>query len=322
MSGVNAVFSGTVSGATVSGTSLVMNGTPLTNLIDQDLRTSATPTFVGTSFQWPIHIPLYAATISGTGADLVFNSNSSPFAFSSNGTTALKIASVPSGSTQTASLMINPSTKYVEYRSDGVFTAASQTLTNKTIDSASNTLQVNGTSINSLINQDVRTSATPQFAGLSITPTAPGTPDINILTVGPTFPATITRRSVASLGIPVFGSTSVNITFLGMNIPVVPLMSYQVVGSMVMFKIPYFGSTKVGNGAIYTAAGQLAMEIRPSQNFPVYMPVTLSSGVGGNGQMFVFPDGHLEIYANTSQGLFTNGNLVGSGADVQVSYLL
>ena len=49
-----------------------------------------------------------------------------------------------------------------------VVSGAPQTLTNKTIDSASNTIEVSGTNINTLINQDVRTTAAPTWNTINV----------------------------------------------------------------------------------------------------------------------------------------------------------
>lgn len=98
----------------------------------------------------------------------------------------------------------------VHSRADTVTTAGSQTLTNKTINSASNTLQVNGTDINSLINQDVRTTAGPAFATVSI-----GSDPSDYVTLNKTTPG-FTYVD--------FGGSN-NITFPGSN-------NYNVVGDV------------------------------------------------------------------------------------------
>lgn len=56
-----------------------------------------------------------------------------------------------------------------------------QTLTNKTIDSSFNTVQVGGININSLINQDVRSTASPSFATIGI----PSVNNGGIITIPP-----------------------------------------------------------------------------------------------------------------------------------------
>lgn len=55
----------------------------------------------------------------------------------------------------------------LSYKNNIVDTTTAQTLTNKTIDSASNTVDVSGTNINTLINQAVTTSSSPTFTALT-----------------------------------------------------------------------------------------------------------------------------------------------------------
>lgn len=73
--------------------------------------------------------------------------------------------------TQTEILARNNSTGVIVYRDNIVDTSSVQTLTNKSIDSASSTINVNGTNINSLINQDVRTTSSPQFTSETLNKT-------------------------------------------------------------------------------------------------------------------------------------------------------
>lgn len=218
----NETLSGALTAASVSGTNVIMNGTNLNQLLNQDVRTTASPQFQGVTvrgtnsvaFLYPPQIPTHSNTIMGDATSgLTFDSGTfDPVTFKQFGTAVLQIGAVGSGSSQTAGLMINPSTKAVDYRTDGVFTGASQTLTNKTVDSASNTIQVNGTDINTYVNQAVKSTSFPQFTGVAITPVEPGTLDTNILTIGTSFPAAITRRTLASIVSPTPSYTSLTVS--------------------------------------------------------------------------------------------------------------
>ncbi len=94
--------------------------------------------------------------------------------------------------------------------SEIVGTDATQELTNKIIDSASNTVRIGGVAVGSLIGQDVRTGASPAFVSLGLTGRLS-------MDTGATHPVTINQSSSTTGNDVMFQRSGVNVFSIGTN---------------------------------------------------------------------------------------------------------
>jgi hypothetical protein len=185
---------------TLTITSSPLSATNINSLLNQDVRTTATPTFAGVSLVNTLLLTttsFHPITVNNTGmtsgSDILFQSNGTnqsafgvneslgtpesyvwnyaniPLKFGTNNSERLRIAASGIGTDNTMTNILGSSSGTLAYKTNLVDTSSTQTLTGKTLDSASNTLTVNSTNVNSLLDQDVRTTSDPTFDSVSLT---------------------------------------------------------------------------------------------------------------------------------------------------------
>ncbi len=176
-----------------------VGGVDITTLVGQDVRTSASPTFVGlgltgqltlnTATFHPIIINQSSSTTSNdilfqkTGSDIfavgtnettnetyTWGFTARDYKIGTNNTERLRILSTGIANDNSITSVLGLQGTTLVFKNNLADASTSQTFTNKTIDTAGpNTIRVGGVDITTLVGQDVRISASPTFQSISST---------------------------------------------------------------------------------------------------------------------------------------------------------
>lgn len=178
-----------------------------------------------------------------------------------------------------------------------ILDTATQTLTNKTIVASSNTITVGGTNITSLINQDVRTTATPAFVGVTLATTG-GTPfTLNFCEY---------LQQATTMSGPWAAAQNLTLTIerLGNRVTIGWNASFATTNSSTFITVAY----------------TLPARFRPTNQYNCSIAV-VAGGFIANGLLEVSTAGVVRYYASISGGNFPSGSSNGT-ANTSATYFI
>ena len=162
---------------------ITVGGIAIGSLLNQDVRTTASPSFVGETLTGIVDDDSSTQLLALNGTSVVYRNVSSlpivnPFNQSLNTTNSATFASETLSNTSNQLVLGTTNTTTLNSPAPGssivltlpsstndtlIARATTDTLTNKTIADTANTVTVGGTAIGLLVNQDVRTTSSPTF---------------------------------------------------------------------------------------------------------------------------------------------------------------